>query len=139
MCLCYCTLLVWVVKYVDMKKVTKADLINTKAGKYLVERHKGKTKRAAAIQAGYSKSIATHAPHNIENTIVYQELERKFFKDELIAQTTLKELGEVLMRNIKQKDNIAASNQAIQIALNKLEPEENTLDDSASKVLVVLR
>lgn len=122
-----------------MKKVTKADLINTKPGKYIVERHKGKTKKDAAIQAGYSNSIATHAPHNIENTVVYKELERKFFKDELIAQTTMEELGQILLRNIKQKDNIAASNQAIQIALNKLEPDENTLDDSSNKVLVVLR
>jgi hypothetical protein len=120
------------------KKVTALDLKSTKSGKYLVARAKGMTKKDAAIVAGYGASTPTHNVDKIERSQIYQALEKKFFKDALTAKITLEEIGDELIKNIKQDANLGAKNQAIQIALDKLEPEDNPTDID-ERVFVVIK
>lgn len=118
------------------KKVTKEDL-GTKVGKYLVARNKGLNKAQSARVAGYTENDALHNTNKIEKTQLYQALEQKFFKDELEAQITLKEIGAILVRNMVQDVNLSASNAAVQIALDKLEP--TTQEEKDEQVLVILK
>ena len=118
-------------------KVTVSDLRNTKQGKYLVNKAKGLSKKDSAIEAGYSESTATHAVQQIEKSEVYQELERKFFVDTLKEQTSLEEIGEELLKNVRQDKDRGAKNKAIEIVLNKLEPEQKDSSED-ERVFVVI-
>lgn len=120
-----------------LKKVTVKDLKNTRAGKYLVARSKGLPKAESARVAGYTENTALHNTDKIEATQVYQALDKKFFRDELSAQITMQEIGEELVKNIKQDMNLGAKNQAIQMALDKLEPDD-VGGESDDKILVIL-
>ena len=123
-----------------MKKVSKEALINTKMGKYVVAKHKGNNKSQAARIAGYAESMALHGTHLIEKSQTYQELEKRYFKDELLAQTTLTELGNELLKVVRQDENLNAKNVAIAMAIAKIEPpEKDPTDDEANKVFVLLK
>lgn len=120
------------------KEPTALDLVSTKHGKYLVARAKGMTKTKSAEIAGFGKSMGAHNSNKIEQTQIYRALEKKYFKDTLTAKITLEEIGDELIKNIKQDVNLGAKNQAIEMALAKLEPEDKG-GDSEERVLVVLR
>lgn len=120
------------------KKVTKADLAS-RTGKYLIARHKGLNKVESAIVAGYGETMGRHNANKIEGSQIYKALEKKYFADELTEQITLQEIGAELVKNIKQDLNLGAKNTAIEIALSKLEPEDNHLNDNDERVLVILK
>ncbi len=120
------------------KEATVFDLKNTRTGKYLIAKSKGLPKKESAIIAGFSENTAMHNTDKIENTHLYRALEKKFFKDVISSQITMEEIGNELVKNIKQDVNLGAKNQAIQMALDKLEPEES-LTDRDERVFVVIR
>lgn len=110
------------------------DIIVSKPGKYFLARQTGKNKKESALTAGYADG--QHITQ-IESSLAYNTL-TNYFKDELLAQTNLKELAGELLKNIKQDKDRGAKNKAIEIALSKIEPDKIQPDDS-DKVLVILR
>lgn len=113
---------------------------DSKAFKYYSAKKLGKNKKEAALVAGYSLSTATQ-PTAIENTAEYKAIEAHF-KDSLTAKISLDEIADALIDNIKQPDSNVidrgARNKAIEIALNKIEPEK-IKEDIDEKVLIVLK
>lgn len=112
----------------------KPDL-NTKAGKYFLAKRSGKNKKDAAVIAGY-------APHpsnvtQIENTKGYQEIEKYYYKDELLKHVTLSEIAAAHADNIKQDDDRGARNKAIEMAMDKLEPSDSAKDDTDQMIVVI--
>lgn len=103
-------------------------------GKYYLARKKGLNKTESKTLAGYAPSTL---PSTIENTIEYQKIQR-FFKDELLEQISMREIATALKNNIVQDTDRGAKNQAIKIALDKLEPDQ-VKDDKDQQVVVVLR
>ncbi len=109
----------------------KVPLLSSKIGKYFVAVKSGKTKKAAAIIAGYHPTNTTA----IEATKQFKALS---YKEELLAQITLKELAMEQLKVIKQDDNYAAKNTAIAQAMEKIEPELVKEDDD-DRMIVILR
>ena|SRR3990167_3188645 len=108
--------------------------LNTKVAKYYLNRRKGMKKTEAAISAGYADGKqCTEA----EKTKEYQKLQ-VYFKDELMKQTTVQEIASLLHRNMSQERDIGGSNNAIKLALEKLEPNEHHEDDG-DRVVVILK
>jgi len=63
--------------------------MTTKAQKYALGRSQGKTKKQAALEAGYSKSTAENAKQKIENTqkfIYVKELNQASFSDLVLSE-----------------------------------------------------
>lgn len=116
-------------------RVTKHDLKNTRPGKYLVHRKMGKNKTESAILAGYPDGTNVS---KIEKSQTFQQLEQKFFKDEIAEQITLKAIAFELIKNIEQDEDKGAKNNAIKIALDKMEPEEKGEKENDT-LIVVLR
>ncbi len=118
------------------KKVNKADLKNTNAGKYLTARHKkGMNKSQAAQEIGID-------PRNVpqlEKTEVYQALEKKYFKDDLTDVISMRQIAEKLADNIMQDKDKGASNAAIKIALDKLEPDRVSDNAENERVFVIIK
>jgi hypothetical protein len=116
----------------------KPDL-NTKVGKYFMAKVNGKTKKEAQEIAGYS--TPTHS-HEIENSKQYQAIEQAYFKDVLLKKIGMKEIAEALVDNIQQTGESdidrGARNKAIEIALNKIEPNDSP-EDIDDKVLVIIQ
>ncbi len=108
---------------------------NSKAFKFYEAKKAGKTKKEAALSAGYSLSTATQ-PQAIERTQDYQIVERHF-KDEMLAKITLSEIADELTKNIKQDSQLGAKNEAIKIALSKIEPDD--IPQDSESVLVILK
>lgn len=117
------------------KKVSKADLINTKAGKYLTARYSGNNKTQSAIIAEVNPTNITH----LERTEIYQAIEKKFFKDEFSAILTVRQLAEELKKNVVQDEDRGAKNAAIKIALDKLEPSVIVDNQENERVMVILK
>lgn len=119
-----------------MKKIDTT----TKAYKYYQAKKLGKSKKESALVAGYSPSTAIQ-PTAIERTKDYQLIE-SHFKDSLTAKISLDEIADALIDNIKQPESQTidrgARNKAIELALNKIEPDK-IKDDQDDKVLIVLR
>ena len=107
--------------------------------KYVLSRSKGLSKAESARAAGYTESTAVHATSQIEKTKEFSALAKRYFKDELLEQITLKEIATNLKDNITQDKDRGARNQAIKLALEKIEPTDKPEDDENQKVLVVLR
>jgi|GEM_PF-2332862 len=116
-----------------MEKEKKPDL-NTKVGKYFVARQQGKNKSEASLIAGYSSP--THSTR-IEQTKTYQVIQ-KYFKEEFLQQSSVEELATELLKNIRQDIDKGAKNKAIELALNRIEPEK-IQEDQDDKVIVVLK
>jgi hypothetical protein len=116
-------------------RVVKEDLKNTRVGKYLVNRKKGMNKKDSAISAGYPDGSNVS---KIENSKSFQLLEQKFFKDEIMEQITLKGIAFELVKNINQDEDKGAKNNAIKIALDKLEPPEKE-DKGTDQLIVILK
>lgn len=116
-----------------MKKV-KID-VNSKQFKYYQAKKTGKTKKESALIAGYTPAVA-ESPNIIEVSQKYQAIE-KHFKDELLAKITLSEVADALIDNIKQQTDRSSRNRAIEIALNRIEPDKIANDDE--HVVIVLK
>ncbi len=115
------------------KKKIKIDM-KSKAGKYFLALQKGSTKKEAALTVG----IDPRNVNKLEDTQMYQAIEKKYFKDELLDQITLTGLAQELLKNIVQDTDRGAKNKAIEIALSKLEPEKAP-KDADEKVLIVIQ
>jgi len=111
--------------------------LDSKPAKYFhaLRTGRAKTKAEASTLAGYRSE--NHASR-IEQTQTYQELEKVYFKDELLKQTSLVNLAKELLKNVEQDQDRGAKNKAIEIALKKIEPETNTSEEE-DRVLVILR
>jgi hypothetical protein len=104
-----------------MKPKNKKPDIDSKIGKYFINRQKGINKRQAQLQAGFPDG--QHA-HRIENTKTYKAIEKVFYKDALLSKITIHELADEHLKNILQDNDLGAKNKAIQMALEKLEPDK---------------
>lgn len=117
-----------------IKKVTKEDLKNTRAGKYLIARTKTKTKKEALELAGINPS----AQSTIENSPTYKALEEKYFKGAMLEEISIQQIAKELTKNITQDEDRGAKNKAIEIALNRIEPDKITEKDD-EQVIVILK
>lgn len=102
-----------------MKKINIAEALETRQGKYFLEKRKGKNKTKAAIDAGYASGQNTNV---IESSPTYKAVER-YFRDVALETTTLNEIAETLVRNMRQDKDKGASNKAAEILLERVEPE----------------
>jgi hypothetical protein len=116
-------------------KRTKQPDLKSKQGKYFIAKLAGKTKKEAAVIAGYRGQNVTS---QIENSVTYKEIEKVYFKDELLNQISVKEIATALKENIKQDNDLGSRNAAIKIALDKIEPDK-IIKDEDDKVLVILK
>ncbi len=116
----------------------KADL-SSKAGRYLLAKASGKTKKEAQIVAGYKD---TNHSFEIENSKQYQVIEQRYFKDVLLSQISMAQIAAALVDNIQQVDSKSidrgSRNKAIEIAMGKIEPDKVTGEEH-DKVMVILR
>ena len=101
-------------------RIKKPDL-DTKIGKYFVAKTQGKNKTEASKVAGYP--TAFHSTR-IEATKTYQALEKAYFKDELLKRISLGEIADEQIKNIVQDQDKGAKNKAIEMALNRIEPQD---------------
>jgi len=109
--------------------------MNTKTAKYFVAHHMdGLSKSAAARVAGIStvRNVA-----NIEKTETYQTLARRYAG--VIERTiSIDDVAEEHKKNIIQDQDRGAKNKAIEMYLNRVEPEEKAKDDD-DRMIVVMR
>lgn len=110
--------------------------LNKKAVKYALAVKEGRKKTEARAIAGYAPTTPSS---RIEQTKDYLATVAQF-KDELLAKMTMGEIADALIDNIRQegetKKDRNARNRAVEIALNKIEPEEKTTTEE--RVVVVL-
>jgi len=119
----------------DPEVVKKMPDLNTKQGRYFIAKQKkGMTKKKAAIIAGYADGSNIS---KIEKSKGYKELEKVFFKDELLKQISLENIATELIKNIEQDSDRGAKNKAIDIALSKL--EDKVEEQNQERVLVILQ
>jgi phage terminase small subunit len=114
-----------------MMKINKS----SKQFKYYEAKKLGKSKKESALQAGYSENTA-RIPQVIEQSQAYQVIERHF-KEELLGKITISEVADELVKNIRQDVQLGAKNEAIKIALNKIEPEDIPQDEE--QVIILLK
>lgn len=115
------------------ERVKKADL-NTRQGRYFLARKAGKNKSESALLAGYADPNHTGM---IENSKTYKAIEKKYFKDEILALISMKEIAEETVKTIKQDEDRGAKNKATEMVLNRLEPNETP--EAEDRVLVILK
>jgi len=118
-----------------MAKKTKIIDMNSKTAKYFkAHRIDGKTKVQAIKVAGISNVKNTT---NIERTATYQALERKYAKvlEDVISMDTV---AAEHKKNILQDADKGAKNKAIQMFLDRVEPEaqQKEIDDQATVILL---
>ena len=114
------------------EKENKADLI-TRTGRYFLAKRKGMNKTEAAKMIGMDPRLTTQ----LEKTKRYQALEKKYYKDILLKEITLKEIAQAQVENIKQREDKGARNTAIKMALDKIEPE--TIREEEEKIVVIFK
>ncbi len=119
---------------IKKERIKRADLLNTKVGKYYQAVKNGKTKKEATILAGYRTVSHTSS---IEKSKTYQEID-KHFKGELLQQTTMGNIAHELLKVISQDAELGPKVAAIKLALEKIEPQ-NTPQDVEERVVVVIR
>lgn len=112
----------------------KADL-NSKAGKYFLNKQKGLTKTKSAELAGYAQP-EKHL-QQIEQTATYKAIEKKHYVDVIQDKISLEQIADEHIKVIKQDKDLGAKNKAIEMAVNKIEPDNQKPDEE--QVLVVLR
>lgn len=117
-----------------MKRKPKIDL-QSKSAKYFFARQKTKTKKEACDIVG----VLPQNARDLEATETYQELTKIYFKDVLLKQITMPQIASELLKNIVQDTDRGAKNQAIKIALDKLEPNGETGNGEDERVFVVIK
>ncbi len=113
-------------------KEKKPDL-NSKAGRYLLKRATGLNKSDSARAIGIDPRDTTR----LEKTKTYEVLQKTYFRDELLQKITLEQIALALADNIYQEKDRGARNTAINIALERVEPETNPI--SEEQVVVILQ
>ena len=117
------------------KTRTKKPDLNTKQGKYLVAQMQGMNKTEAALSAGYPDGTHTG---RIENSKQYQVNKKTYYKDDLLSQISMKEIAQAHAENIRQDTDKGARNQAIKMAVDKIEPQDMP-DEDNDRVTVILK
>jgi len=114
------------------KPYNKKPDFRTKAGKLFLAQQRGLTDAEASRQIGIS-------PKNVlelERTKTYQAIQKKF-ADVMLDKITMAEIADAVVDNIKQNDDKGAKNNAVKIALEKIEPDN--LPQQAQQVNIVLK
>lgn len=114
-------------------KVTKKPDLNSTAGKYYKARKTAKTKKEAAEIIGVTPQYISA----IEQSKTYQEIVR-YFKDDLLEIIDQKTIAQELKKNIVQDEDRGAKNQAIKIAIERIEPEAKQSNED-DRVIVILK
>lgn len=115
-----------------MARKVKINMKST-AGKYFVARRRGLNKTQSAELVGIDPRNVTQ----LENTQMYQAIEKRFFKDELLNVITLRGLANELIKNIEQDEDRGAKNKAIEIALSRIEPDKVNQSNDESVIIVL--
>jgi hypothetical protein len=118
-----------------IKTRTKKPDLYTRQGKYFTAKMRGMNKSNAALAAGYPDG---HHTSRIEATKAYQVTETHY-KDELLKRMPIGQLADEHVKNILQDQDKGAKNKAIDMALNKIEPQGTTYNDEDDRVVVVLK
>ena len=116
------------------RRLNNPDL-NCQAGKYFLAKKVCKNKRQAMLQAGYNH---LDAPTRIEKTQIYKAIEKRYYTDVLQDKISMAEIADEQVKVIKQDKELGAKNRAIEMALKKIEPDENK-SDVTNNVLIVLK
>jgi hypothetical protein len=112
--------------------------LNSRPAKYYKNKMKGMSKAEAARRAGYAKSVAETDTNNIENSLVYKEIEKALsYKQELLQKTTLSEIADEQLKVVRQDGDLGAKNKALENVVKTLEPEN--YHDEEEKVIIVLK
>lgn len=111
----------------------KPDL-DTQIGKYFIAKQNSKTKKEAALKAGYADG--NHVAR-IEQTAQYIALE-KHYRDILTDKISVEEIAEYHADNIRQDKDRGARNKAIEMAVARIEPETYKRDEG-EKVVFILK
>ena len=114
------------------KPYNKKPDFRTKSGKLFLAQQKGLTDAEASRQIGIS-------PKNVlelERTKTYQAIQKKF-ADVMLDKITMAEIADAVVDNIKQNEDKGAKNNAVKIALEKIEPDN--LPQQAQQVNIVLK
>lgn len=113
--------------------------LQSKQAKYILGIRKGKTKKKAALDAGYSYNTAVQNTDKIEKSLTFQRLEKALsYKDELLKKTTLEQIAQEQLKVVFQDENLNAKNTAIAQVVETLEPKGDTTDYE-ERVLIVLK
>lgn len=119
----------------ERKKVVKKADLNSTAGKFLLARQKYKTKGEAALAVG----IDPRNVNKLENTQMYQAVEKKYFRDAIADVITLESVALELKKNIEQDNELGAKNKAIEIYLSKVEPDKVSDNSENERVFVIVK
>ena len=114
------------------KEYIKKPDFKTKAGKLFLAQQSGLTDSEASRKIGISEK---NVPQ-MEATKTYQAIQSSF-KDAIIEKITISDLAIQLLKNIKQDSDKGAKNNAIKIALDKIEPDN--APQTAQQVNIVLK
>lgn len=106
--------------------------MDSRPAKYYLAKKRGATAREAAVQAGYGNTPSTQ----IEESKVYQAIERHY-RDEILGKLSLSNLADEHIKVIVQDKDLGAKNKAIEMALNRVEPDTPQAEES-DRVLVIL-
>jgi len=114
------------------KQYKKKPDLNTRAGKLFIQQQKGLTDSESARAIGVPP---TSVPQ-IENTKTYQAITKKF-AETLLDKITMGEIADAIKDNIKQDSDKGAKNNAVKIALERIEPDNTP--QQAQQVNIVLK
>lgn len=109
--------------------------MNSKSAKYFVAHHLDGMSKSAAIRVAGISDVRNI--QNIEKTETYQTLSRRY-AGKLESIISIDEVAEEHKKNIIQDQDRGAKNKAIEMYLNKVEPEERAKDDD-DRMIVVMR
>lgn len=109
----------------------KADF-NTVSGKLFLQQQSGKSDSESARAIG----ITPESVPMLESTSTYKACVSSF-KDALLNITTPSKLANELLKNIEQDADKGAKNNAIKIAMDKIEPDK--IQQQAQMVNIVLK
>ena len=113
--------------------------LKSKPAKYLIGVQKGKSKKQAALDAGYALTTANHSVDQIEQTQQYCEVYKALsYKDELLKKTTLGEIADEQLKVVFQDRDLGAKNMAIKQTVGTIEPEKG-MTDTEEQVLIILK
>jgi len=118
-----------------VRKYKKKPNLESKEARYFLARQAGNNQADSLKAAGYG--VSNSQPGYIEKSEAYREV-KEYFKDHLLNQISLNDIAKELIKNIEQDKDKGAKNTAIKLALDKIEPQDTSIDNE-DKVLVVLR
>lgn len=119
-----------------MKKPTEVPSLETKVGKYYKKtRIEGKQKGIAALEAGYADDQHSH---QIESTKAFERIDA-YYKTALLNHISLDSIAAEHVKNIVQDQDKGAKNKAIEMAIDRIDPDSKPRDEEESRVIVVLR